>query len=289
MLRALLLSLALLSITGEAFALTVSWTCNPEPDMKEYRVESSKDAGKSWGVEAIWPHPKPCVSPVKMSITRYMVPGERLFRVFSIDLAGNVALLPSQPASYTVKPSPIGTPIGQEEAALPPSPYKAGTVPPVVIPPVVLPPAPPPVPKPDAIKDFSVKPGREPGSVIISLVGPDDGTGQAARINVRTGASGTGWGSMSNLSCASSPCTVTGIPVGTAQVFQAIPFRSTPTGSVFGEFTAGVTITLQAPDSPPAVTVQSALHAGLKTCLDKKLAHTACMKALADALEKVKP
>jgi hypothetical protein len=109
MLRALLLSLALLSITGEAFALTVSWTCNPEPDMKEYRVESSKDAGKSWGIEATWPHPKPCTSPVSMGITRYMVPGERLFRLFAIDTAGNVARQPSEPASYTVKPSPIGS------------------------------------------------------------------------------------------------------------------------------------------------------------------------------------
>ena len=112
MLRALLLSLALLSITGEAFALTVSWTCNPEPDMKEYRVESSKDAGKSWGIEATWPHPKPCTSPVSMGITRYMVPGERLFRLFAIDTAGNVARQPSEPASYTVKPSPIGNPGG---------------------------------------------------------------------------------------------------------------------------------------------------------------------------------
>lgn len=111
--RLLLVCLALLvSVTGEAFALTVSWTCNPEPDMKEYRVESSKDAGKSWGIEATWPHPKPCVSPVKMSITRYLAPGERLFRVFGIDTAGNVARQPSEPASYTVKPSPIGNPGG---------------------------------------------------------------------------------------------------------------------------------------------------------------------------------
>lgn len=78
------------ALASEAFALTVSWTCNPEPDMKEYRVESSKDAGKSWGIEATWPHPKPCTSPVSMGITRYMVPGERLFRLFAIDTAGKV-------------------------------------------------------------------------------------------------------------------------------------------------------------------------------------------------------
>ena len=34
MLRVLLFSLALLSITGEALAVTVSWDCNLEADMK---------------------------------------------------------------------------------------------------------------------------------------------------------------------------------------------------------------------------------------------------------------
>lgn len=291
--KALILILVLLACTGEAFALTVSWTCNPEPDMKEYRVESSKDAGTSWGVEATWPHPKPCTSPISMGITRYMVPGERLFRVFAIDTAGNVARQPSQPASYTVKPSPIGTPIGQEEAALPPSPYKEVPVappPPVV----VLPPAPPPVPvpKPDAIKGFSVTPGTESGSAIISLVGPDDGTGKAALINVRTSPAGTGWGSMQSLSCLSFPCTVTGIPVGAPQDFQAIPFRSTPTGSVFGDFTNVMTITLPAPPvvpPPQGVTLREALLNGFGACVDRKLANTACNKAVLGELGKVKP
>ena len=289
MLRALLLSLALLSITGEAFALTVSWDCNPEPDMKEYRVESSKDAGKSWGIEATWPHPKPCVSPVKMSITRYLAPGERLFRVFGIDTAGNVARQPSEPASYTVKPSPIGNPGGQEEAALPPSPYKDAPVtppPPVV----VLPPPPPPVPKPDAIKNFTVMKGGAAGSVVISLIGPDDGTGKAALINVRTAASGAGWGAMRHLNCTTFPCTVTGIPVGTPQEFQAIPFRSTPQGSVFGDFTPVLTLTLAAPPPPPTFTLKDALAAAskacqaIKTCTAKDFS-----KALDAQLKKVQP
>ncbi len=286
-----------------AWSATISWDCNPEPDMKEYRVESSKDAGKSWGIEATWPHPKPCTSPVSMGITRYMVPGERLFRLFAIDTAGNVARQPSEPASYAVKPSPIGNPGGQEEAALPPSPYKEAPVtppppvvpPPVVPPPIVLPPAPPPVPKPDAIKDFAVKALTEPGSAIISLIGPDDGTGKAALINVRTSPAGTGWGSMQNLSCISFPCTVTGIPVGTPQDFQAIPFRSTSTGSVFGDFTNVVTITLPAPPpvvtppAPPGVTIKDALVSGFKACVDRKLANTACNKAVLAEIEKVKP
>lgn len=59
--RLLLVCLALLvSVTGEALALTASWDCNKEPDMKEYRLEYSADAGASWGVEATVTHPKPC-------------------------------------------------------------------------------------------------------------------------------------------------------------------------------------------------------------------------------------
>lgn len=293
MLRALLLSLALLSLTGEAFALTVSWTCNPEPDMKEYRVESSKDAGTSWGVEATWPHPKPCTSPISMGITRYMVPGERLFRLFAIDNAGNVSRQPSEPASYSVKPSPIGNPTGQEEVALPPSPYTvppATPPPPVVTPPIVLPPAPPPVPKPDAIKSFAVKAGTAPGSAIISLVGPDDGTGRAALINVRTSPAGTGWGSAMSLGCASFPCTVTGIPVGKPQDFQAIPFRSTPQGSVFGDFTSVATITLPTPPTPPAFTIKDALTAASKACQALRSCNgKEFSKALDAQLNKVNP
>lgn len=39
------LGLIWLSLAGQAFALTVSWDCNKEPDMKEYRVEYSANAG----------------------------------------------------------------------------------------------------------------------------------------------------------------------------------------------------------------------------------------------------
>lgn len=40
-----------------------------------------------------------------------------------------------------------------------------------------------------------------------------------------------------------------------------------------------------APD--PSTTLRNAIQAGLETCLGRKLAHTACMKALAEALGKV--
>ncbi|MBF0260280.1 MAG: hypothetical protein HQL97_00410 [Magnetococcales bacterium] len=39
----------------------------------------------------------------------------------------------------------------------------------------------------------------------------------------------------------------------------------------------------------PAVTLRDALKSGLATCLKGKLAHTACMKALDDAIGKVNP
>lgn len=41
--------------------------------------------------------------------------------------------------------------------------------------------------------------------------------------------------------------------------------------------------------SAPIVTMKEAMQQGLSRCLDRKLAHTACMKALAEALGKVTP
>ena len=138
--RLLMLLAVLVSTAAPAFALTVQWTCNPEADMKEYRVEYSADAGASWGVEGTIPHLKPCTSPVSMGVTRYLKPGNKLYRVFAIDTTGNVSG-PSATAPYTVTVPPIGNPGGQEEASLPPSPYNATpTQPP---PPT---PVPPPVP-----------------------------------------------------------------------------------------------------------------------------------------------
>lgn len=173
-----------LCLIGQASALTVKWDCSQEADVQEYRVEYSADAGKSWGVEATVPHPKPCVSPVKVGITRYLAPGAKLFRVFSIDLEDNQSL-PSQSVSYQVKPPLIGSTSGQVEAPIPPSPFSGVVTPPTpVYPTITLPPAPPIV-------------------------------------------------------------------------------------------------------RPPTVTLKQGLQSGLDTCLSRKLAHTACMKAISDALGKV--
>ena len=134
------LALILLLTAVSASAETVTWLCNTEADMKAYRVEYSNDGGASWGVEGTVPHLKPCTSPVSMGVTRYLKPGNKLYRVFAIDTTGNVSG-PSATAPYTVTVPPIGNPGGQEEASLPPSPYNATpTQPP---PPT---PVPPPVP-----------------------------------------------------------------------------------------------------------------------------------------------
>ena len=141
MLRTILILFAVLSLVGEVSAFTVQWNCNPESDMKEYRVEYSADSGASWGIEATVPHPKPCTSPVSFGVTRYLKPGQKLYRLFSIDTAGNVATKPSEPASYTVKAPLIGNTGGQEEAPIPPSPFKPAPAP-TPQPPIVTPPAP---------------------------------------------------------------------------------------------------------------------------------------------------
>lgn len=157
-------------LSAPAFAFTIEWACNPEPDMKEYRVEYSADEGKSWGVVGTVPHPGSCPSNVTMEDGRYVSPGKKHIRVFALDDEGNQSM-PSQVASYVVPPQPVGNTGGRVETPLPPSPY---------VPVVDLPPT-------------------------------------------------------------------------------------------------------------PSVTVRSALAFGLETCLTRKLAHTACMKALAEALGKVTP
>ena len=293
MLRALLLSLALLSITGEAFALTVSWTCNPEPDMKEYRVESSKDAGKSWGIEATWPHPKPCTSPVSMGITRYMVPGERLFRLFAIDTAGNVARQPSEPASYAVKPSPIGNPGGQEEAALPPSPYVPPIDPPPAPPPVVPLPMPPPVVQPGDLTGLrAVDVSSTSGMLEFEAV-----AGSGA--DIRRSIAPIKWGQASSLSCTvDGDCPMANLLPDTVYQAQGVRYFGVMNqGATYGplspvvEFrTPPIVVPTPAVPPPPAVvTLQQAIQGGLNLCLTKKLAHTACMRALSEAVGKVNP
>lgn len=290
MLRVLLFSLALLSITGEAFALTVSWDCNPEADMKEYRVEYSNDGVASWGVEGTVPHLQPCTSPVSMGVTRYLKPGSKLYRVFAIDTTGNVSG-PSATAPYTVTVPPIGNPGGQVEESLPPSPYRPDVVVPPPVPPTPTPA--PPTPNPSAIASWSVEPGAEVGTLVVRLTPPDDGTGKPAEVDVRyQEGSSIGWGGAPSASCQAFPCTIGGLKGSTTYTLQAIPFRRIAgSGSAFGPFIgpAMAKTTQVQPPPPSSTTLRGAIESGLDTCLTKKLAHTACMRALREALRKVNP
>ncbi len=141
--RTVAISLTLALWAAPSWALTVSWDCNPEPDVTAYRVEYSRDAGVSWGVEGMVPHPTPCVSPVTLDSRRYLAPGQKLIRVFALDADGNHSL-PSQSVPYVVLPQPVGNTGGRVEDPLPPSPY---------VPVVVLPPPPPDRRLKDALTD----------------------------------------------------------------------------------------------------------------------------------------
>lgn len=244
--RALLAFSALLIIAiGEALAFTVEWACNPESDMKEYRVEYSADGGASWGIEATVPHPKPCTSPVSMGVTRYLKSGSKLYRVFAIDKAGNVSM-PSESAPYTVKPPLIGNPGGQEEAPIPPSPYRPSPTP-APPPPVVTPPSPPPVAKPGDVAGFAAGSITQDSAIISGTV-PD-----GAKINLRYMKAPLSWGAATSAACESLPCTITGLTPDTAYQAQCIPyFGAMNQGAIYGNFCPTVTIkTLPAPVPPP--------------------------------------
>ena len=282
MLRVLLFSLALLSITGEALAVTVSWDCNPEADMKEYRVEYSADAGASWGVEGTIPHLKPCTSPVSMGVTRYLKPGSKLYRVFAIDTTGNVSG-PSATAPYTVTVPPIGNPGGQEEAPIPPSPYNATPTPP---------PPPPVAVKPGPIQSM-VESSLEPKSAVITVSGPE-----GAKIDVRFAKTPMSWGSAAHAICNDAGrCELLDLQPGMDYDYQAVAYFGVMNqGAIYGPLSDIKTFTTAplpapppppAPGPPPPLGLKEALQSGLDTCLTKKLAHTACMKALSEALGKV--
>lgn len=291
-------------------AIVVTWDCNTEADMANYRVEYSRDNGSSWGVEANVDHMPGCKTQ-ELRITRYIAPGKKLYRLFAGDKSGNTSL-PSQTAEFVQPISPIGNPGGQAEESLPLSPYRPDVVvpPPVPPAPTPTPPSPPPTPNPSAIASWSVEPGAEVGTLIVRLTPPDDGTGKPAEVNVRyqEGPS-IGWGGAPSASCPAFPCTIGGLNGSTTYTLQAIPFRRIAgSGSAFGPFigpatakTNGATpgpvsppptpVPVPPPPTPqpppPSTTLLGAIESGLDTCLTKKLAHTACMKALREAVRKV--
>lgn len=278
-------------------ALTVSLDCNTEADMKEYRIEYSADGGASWGVEGTVPHPKPCTSPVTMKITRYIAPGNKLYRAFAIDLAANSSQ-PSKSVPYTV----IGNPGGQEEAPLPPSPYKPTTTPPapppvVTPPPVVPPPTPPPVAKPGKLGNVQMS-NIGPTSAIVTFPLPF-----ATGADIRLSLDPIAWGSSTSVTCTGpddlglATCLLENLLPNRRYDLQGVYYFGVMNqGATYGELSDVVTfMTAQGtpppvPPSPPpapSASLKDALQSGLDICLTRKLAHTACMKALSEAVGKV--
>lgn len=221
-------------------AIVVSWDCNTEADMANYRVEYSRDGGSSWGVEANVDHVPGCKTQ-ELGITRYITPGKKLYRLFAGDKSGNTSL-PSKAVEYIKPVSPIGNPGGQEEAALPPSPFGGDAVTPPAPPPPV-----PPVVKPGDVVGFAVSSVTKDSAIATGTV-PD-----GAKVNIRFATAPMGWGSATSATCDTLPCTLTGLMPDTAHEVQCIPYLGTMNqGAVYGAFSPVIAFkTLPAPVVPP--------------------------------------
>lgn len=90
-------------------------------------------------------------------------------------------------------------------------------------------------------------------------------------------------GAMKEVRCVASPCVVDELIPASVYDVQAIPMLVTQTqGIIYGNPSPSQSIT-----TLPIVTLKDALQEGVDYCLDRKLAHTACFKAINDALGKV--
>lgn len=279
-------------------AIVVTWDCNTEADMANYRVEYSRDNGGSWGIEANVDHVPGCQTQ-QLGITRYIAPGKKLYRLFAGDKSGNMSL-PSRTVEFVQPILPIGSPGGQEEAPLPPSPYKPDVIPAPVPPaPTPVPPAPtpPPVAKPGKLSGMQVSDISQTSAAVTFKL--PVGTGADIRLSIDP----MSWGSATSVSCVESDqlgtmtCQLENLLPGKTYALQGVYyFGIMNQGAIYGELSDIVKFTtLVAPTPPPApqppppsnVTLLEAIRFGLDTCLTKKLAHTACMKALREAVGKV--
>ncbi len=102
-------------------------------------------------------------------------------------------------------------------------------------------------------------------------------------VSMRVTPTPAGWGEATSITCPSSPCVIDSLQPSTTYAVEAIPFLVTKTqGTLYGNPSTPLSVT-----TPKPVTLKDALHEGVNACLDRKLAHTACFKALNDALGKV--
>lgn len=126
--------LAVLLASLDAQAVTITWDCNTEPDLLEYRLERSRD-NAAWGVVKTVAHQASCQTLTTQDGSR-LVPLQRYYyRLFAIDRAKNSSPpSPTTDASQIVIPSsPISGAGGITEDPLPPSPWSGATPPPPVV------------------------------------------------------------------------------------------------------------------------------------------------------------
>lgn len=130
---------------------------------------------------------------------------------------------------------------------------------------------------PDPITGFSVQSVAQTTLTVV-FDAPTRG-----KVAVRLSPTPAGWGAAKEVPCETSPCVVDGLDPATTYDIQANPFVITKTqGTIYGNPTESISVT-----TLKIITLKDALHEGVNTCLDRKLAHTACFKALDDALGKV--
>lgn len=105
------------------------------------------------------------------------------------------------------------------------------------------------IPKPSPVMLTVVATG--PNSVRVTWPFVDDGTGAAAKVNVRFAVGVISWGSATSASCTVSPCDLTDLLTDTLYGFQGVSYRPTPTGNVFGVVQAPLTIRTLKDTTPP--------------------------------------
>ncbi len=235
-----------LLVSLPVLAETVTWDCNPEPDMKVYRGERATGDTGSWGVLFTQPHVPGCET-LSWTNPEYVAPGQKRYRLFAVDTSGN-ASLPSGVVQFTVPTSPIGNPSGQTEPSLPPSPYVvAQNPPPPVSPPPVVVPPPPPVVKPGDVTGFAVGSITQTSAIIAGNVPA------GAKVNLRYMKAPLGWGAATSADCDSLPCTLSGLTPDTTYEAQCIPyFGKMNQGAIYGNFCPTITVkTLPMIVTPP--------------------------------------
>lgn len=253
----ILLAAYILTLGGPAWGdVKATWECNGEADMREYRTEYSVDGGKTWSPAWTMAHPKPCTSPLTYTDTMVLQPGDYLLRMMAADTSGNVSAPNSPVVPFTI----VDT-------------------------------------KPPALTGLRAIDVGETNS----LVQFDPASGFNA--DIRIGPEGSWWGQMVSITCeVSGKCPVINLEAGTKYVLRGVRYAGTMNkDAVYGEISEPVVFitTLPVPPPPPSSppsppppsgpSLYDALMNGITTCLDRKLAHTACFKALKDAVGKAKP